>query len=112
LKDAVTDEKVNNHPLIVRYFNTIDEVKDCHILFINLPESNKLEEVIIGLKGKNILTVSDADAFLKQGGMIRFFTKDDKIQLQINPEAVKAADLTISSKLLRLAEIIVPKKNN
>jgi len=65
LKDAVTDEKVNNHPLIVRYFNTIDEVKDCHILFINLPESNKLEEVIIGLKGKNILTVSDADAFFK-----------------------------------------------
>jgi hypothetical protein len=34
--------------------------------------------------------------------MIRFVTQQNKIRLKINPEAAKAANLTISSKLLRL----------
>ena len=112
LNETVSNEKVNQHPLIVQYYNTPEEIKTCHILFINLPETNKLEQVVTSLRGRNILTVSDAPNFLKQGGVIRFFTKDNKIQFQINPEAAKASDLIVSSKLLRLAEIVIPKKNN
>ena len=40
--------------------------------------------------------------------MIRFVTDRNRIRLQINPEAVEAAHLTISSKLLRVAEVITP----
>jgi hypothetical protein len=91
--------------MIVQHYNNIEEIKTCHILYINLPETNKLEQVIENLKGRNILTVSDAPDFLKHGGMIRFFTKNNKIQLEINLEPSKEANLVISSKLLRLAEI-------
>lgn len=112
LKETVSDEKVNGHPLTIHYYTTIEEVKTCHILFINFSEKEKLDQSLAGLKGKSILTVSDAGTFLKQGGMIRFTTKNDRIQLQINPEAVKGSGLTASSQLLRLAEIVVPKKGN
>ena len=110
LNEAVFNEKANNHPLIVQYYNTLEEIKNCHILFINLTEKGKLEQALKSLKGKSILTVSDASGFLKQGGIIRFFTQDNKIQFQINPEAAKEVELLVSSKLLRLAEIVIPKK--
>jgi hypothetical protein len=110
LEETVSGEKVNGHPLIVQYYKNIEDIKQCHILFINTSEVNKLKQVIGSLKGKNILTVSDASNFLQEGGMIRFFTKNNKIQLQINLEATKTANLLISSKLLRLAEIFIPKK--
>lgn len=110
LEETVSGEKVNGHPLIVQYYKNIEDIKPCHILFINTSEANKLRQVIGSLKGKNILTVSDASNFLPEGGMIRFFTKSNKIQLQINLEATKTANLVISSKLLRLAEIFIPKK--
>lgn len=112
LKQTVSDEKVNKHPLHIQYFNSVEEVRNCHILFINIPETERLGQTLSVLKGKNILTVGDAGSFLKQGGMIRFFTRDDRIQLQINPDAIKAEDLAVSSQLLRLAEIVVPKKSN
>jgi hypothetical protein len=37
--------------------------------------------------------------------MIRLFNEKNKIRMGINLEAVKAANLTISSKLLRVAEL-------
>jgi hypothetical protein len=109
LDETVLNEKVNNRSLLVHYYSSPEEVKNCQIVFINL-DTKKLEQALLALKGKNILTVSDQNSFLNQGGMIRFFTKNNKIQLQINPEAAKAAELSVSSKLLRLAEIVVPEK--
>lgn len=109
LRQTVAGEKVNNHPLAAKHYTEIDDVEECHILYINL-EERKLEQAIQKLKGKNVLTVGDAPDFLEQGGMIRFFTKDNKIQLQVNPVAVKAANLVISSRMMRLVEIYTPKK--
>ena len=38
--------------------------------------------------------------------LVGFVTQDNRIRLRINVEAIKAAGLTISSKLLRIAEIV------
>jgi hypothetical protein len=103
LEQVVKGEKVNSHPLIVRHFNSIDEVNTCHILFINGKniQPSELEE----LQKRNILTVSDQDNFLKYGGIIRFDNDNGKIEMAINLQAARAADLVISSKLLRLVRI-------
>jgi len=106
LEDVVSGEKVNGHPLVVYHYKNLEEIKTCHILFINKAGINNPEDIPASIKGKNVLTVSDAGGFLKQVSMIRFITKDNKIHIQINLEAAKEADLTISSKLLRLAEIV------
>jgi len=111
LKETVLGEKANGHAMTIQHYNNVEEIKTCHILFINLPGTN-VEQVVEGLKGRNILTVSDAPDFLRHGGMVRFFTRNNKIQLQINLDPSKEANLVISSKLLRLAEIFNPVKNN
>jgi len=96
LNEAVLNEKADNHPLIVQYYNTAEEISSCHILFINLNET-KTKEVIGNLKGKSTLTVSNAGSFLKQGGMIRFFTRNDKINDLIQKYAdTKKADESYS----------------
>ena len=89
----------------------MDEVKKCQILFINISNKEQLDQVFKSLEGRSILTVGDSRNFIRQGGMVRFFTENDKIKFQINAEAAKAAGLTISSKLLRLAEIVTSKNN-
>ncbi len=114
LKDVVAGEKVSGHPLIIQRYDNAEDIKGCHILFITEEETespaNKLGQITTDLKKYNVLTVSDAPNFLSQGGMVRFYTKQNKIQLQINLDAVKEADLVISSKLLRLAEMYTIKK--
>jgi hypothetical protein len=107
LTNAVAGEKVNGHPIVIRQFSNASEIQECHILFINSSETNKMAEISANLKPAHTLIVSDDSYdFLKKGGMIRFFISENQIKLQINLKAVKAANLIISSKLLRLAEIV------
>jgi hypothetical protein len=112
LEQTVSGEKVNGHPVVVKYYNNEKEAEQCHILYININESNKRKEIIEALKGQPVLTVADAPDFTKSGGMIRFFTSTNKIKLQINPEASKEGKLMLSSRLLRLADIVKPGKTN
>ncbi len=108
IDETVSGEKIGGHQLIVQRYHELKDVKNCHILFINSNDPDRIKE-FIATGPRTILTVSDADNFMKMGGMIRLFTESSKIRLQINPEAAKTADLSISSKLLRVADIFDPK---
>lgn len=105
LDEIVKGEVVNGHPLIVKRYTNIEEAPACHILFINIADQDKLKQVLATVKGRSTLTVSDRPEFIRLGGMIRLLTERNRIRFAINPEASKAAGLTISSKLLNLAEI-------
>ncbi len=111
LDDTIRDEKVNDHPLIVQRYRRVEEIGACHILFISQSESGRLDRILARLKDRNILTVGDAEDFARRGGMIRFVTENNKIRLRINMDAAKAAELTISSKLLRPAKIVTTGKD-
>jgi hypothetical protein len=111
LDEIVHGEQVNNRPLIVRRYHQVEEINICHILFVSQSETKRLEQIFARLKGRSILTVGDIEGFAKQGGMIRFVSENDKIRFRINVEAAKAAKLSISSKLLKPAEIVSPGKD-
>jgi len=111
LDKTVQGEKVNGHPLVIRRYRNIENVKNCQVLFISRSENKRMEQILADLKGRNILTVGDMEGFVKNGGVIRFVTEENKIHFRINLEAAKSAKLTISSKLLRLAEIVEPGKD-
>jgi hypothetical protein len=109
LDDAVRGETVNGRPLVVQRFRRVEDLDSCHVLFIGRSETARMAAILSRLRGRSILTVSDAEEFTRLGGMIRFVNENKKVRLQINVEAARAADLTISSKLLRPAEISAGK---
>jgi hypothetical protein len=110
LNETVSGERVNNRSLAVQRYRRVEEIGICHVLFIAGSETDRLEEIFTSLKGRNILTVGDTEGFANRGGMIRFTTEKNKTRLKINLEAAKAARLTLSSKLLKPAEIVSTEK--
>jgi uncharacterized protein DUF4154 len=106
LDDVVRGEMVKGRPLVVRRFQRVEQFTDCHILFISRSERPRLEPIVQMLKGRSILTVSDLDEFATRGGVIGFVLLDNKIRLRVNLQAAKDAGLTLSSKLLRPAQIV------
>jgi hypothetical protein len=110
LDEAVRGEKVNNRPLVVQRFRRVEDVQVCHILFVSRSETEGLDRILGSLKGRSTLTVGDADKFAERGGVIQFVTQKNNVRVRINLESAKAAHVTISSKLLRTAEIVSPRK--
>ena len=53
-----------------------------------------------------VLTVSDIHGFSDSGGMITLVKDHGKLRFQINQKALQQANMSISSKIIELAEII------
>lgn len=102
LEETMKGEKVNNRPLVIKRFRNADDISLCHILFIT--DLSKAADV--QASKFNILTVGESENFAQRGGMIGFLKENHKTKIQINLNAVKGANLSIDSRLLRLAEIV------
>jgi hypothetical protein len=111
LDDTVRGETANGRPLIVERYRRVQEIGDCQVLFISRSEADRLEQIFAALNGRRVLTVGDVEGFTRRGGMIHLATTTGKIQLRVNLQAATAAQLTISSKLLRPAQIVAPGKD-
>ncbi len=106
LDEAVQGEKVEGRKIVVERYRRAEAIGTCHVLFIAPSETRRLDRITAELKGRPILTVRDAENSAAQGACVQFITENNKIRLRINPQALKAANLTMSSKLLRMAELV------
>ena len=106
LDDVVAGEAVRNRRLVIERLRRVEDVKTCHILFVSPSEAEKYEQIFARLEGRSILTVGDTEGFATRGGIIRFLTERNRIRLRVNVAAARGAGLTISSRMLRAAEIV------
>ena len=106
LDDVVRGEVVNGRALVVERFRRVEAIGPCHILFIGQFNAEQYSHIFATLERRPILTVGDTDGFAALGGAIRFVTAQNRIRLRVNMAAANAASLTISSNLLRSAEIV------
>lgn len=93
-------------PIAISHIKNISEAVQCSVVIIHRNQSQNLPELLLTLKGKNILTVSDIEQFAQQGGMVELTKEGEKISLHINKNAVTHAGLNIQDPMLRLAKIV------
>lgn len=105
IEAAVEGERIGTHVIRVQRYSSISEIKNCHILYIGTKDPEQIKKILHEVSGRNILTVGDTPNFARWGGMIRFYTEQNKIRLQINNTIARAEGLKISSKLLRVAQV-------
>lgn len=106
LETVVAGETVGGRRVRLVHYHGVHEVRDCEILFISRSRRDNIRHILHRLEGRPILTVSDSEGFTEAGGMVSFEPGDRRIRLRVNANAVREANITISSKLLRVAEIV------
>ena len=107
--DIVVAKKIKDRKLVVRklrWSKDARELKDCNIVYIAPGEAARGDDVIQQLKGLPILSVADFPDFTKHGGIIGFYLESDKVRFEVNQEAAKQSDLTISSQMLIRGKLV------
>lgn len=110
LDDTVRGETVKGHAVEIRRFKSLDEITSCQMLYVSPSAAGRLSDVLARVKGRPILTVSDIPDFANRGGMIRFVKNGNRVGFRINVMASKEAGLSISAKLLQMAQIVSTTK--
>lgn len=107
LNRIVKGKVVANHPVSVVPVHTPEQSRNCHILFINSLHDGQARHIIEILRDTSVLTVGETRRFVEDGGIITFVLQDDRIQFQVNHKAAKQAGLSISSRLLAVAKVVL-----
>lgn len=108
--DVVEGNVVNGRKLAICHYSKdtgIDELKQCHLLYIGPSMEDCIKEILEALKDYPVLTVSGINGFGEAGGMIHFIMDRNNVTFAINNAAVTKAGIRIRSKLLRLAADVI-----
>lgn len=100
---ALEGKMVNGRSLTIRYPESLEQVKGCRVLFVAGSAIGALPRILEVLQGEPVLTVADARGALDSGAGINMLIRQNKIVFEVNLAATRNAQLTLSSKLLRLA---------
>jgi hypothetical protein len=106
LEKVLDGKKVNGHGFVIKRLRSLGNARDCHILFISSSEAGRIDELIRNTSSNPVLTISEIPGFANRGGIINLTLEDSRVRFEVNVDAARQADLTISSRLLALAKII------
>jgi hypothetical protein len=106
LDDVMRGKTIRERPVVIKYYQRVEEAVSSHVLFISASEEPRLPAILAVLVRTPVLTVSDLERFMEGGGMIALRLVDRKVHFDINMDATERAGLKLSSQLLRLAKVV------
>jgi hypothetical protein len=101
----VDGKNVGNRPVEVRFSPDFDPASKAHVLFVGVSQRGKETELLEAVSDKPVFHIADWEGFAERGGVANFYLDESKVRFAINPGRARAAGLSISSRLLRLARL-------
>jgi hypothetical protein len=99
----VSNKSRQRPKMIIDECRSLDCSPHMQAVFIHNNEAMKRQYIIDRVASKAVLTISDQQGFLQQGGMIELQEVDNRLVFSINLYALKKAGLYISADILDMA---------
>lgn len=77
--------------------------ESCDVVVLANRSRSEVRRILSSVDSRSVLTIGETTDFGADGGVIRFVTRNDSVQFEVDLAAGSRAKLTISSKMLRLA---------
>lgn len=110
--ETVAGKVLDGRAVTVRQVSELSRLSGCHLLFVGSSERGRLPEILAALRDLPVLTVGDSDDFVGAGGMIGFVLRQNRVRFEIDQSVAEGAGLSVSSRLLGLAERVVPSERS
>jgi hypothetical protein len=110
LDRIIGGETTQGRPMTRVLLAAPDAARGCQILFIGRGESEHLDRWFAAVKGAPVLLVGESRAFWDHGGHINFVLDENHVRFDVNQDTASRAGLTITSKLLRVARSVTPRR--
>ncbi|WP_236590916.1 YfiR family protein [Neptunomonas japonica] len=101
--ERLSGKKISQYFVSIKQIENIDDVDQCHLVYIDKSKREILNRLFIKVKDKPILTVSDISGFYDEGGMIEIKVTDNRLRFLINLAPVNKSNIVLSSQMLKLA---------
>lgn len=105
--DVLEGKAVAGRTLVLHRKHTNDSLGKCQVLYFAPSAIDSVPRVLDALGDSATLTIADSPGTAARGVALNMSVVNNKVTFQANLQAVRAARLNLSSKLLRLATDVV-----
>jgi hypothetical protein len=106
LAETVRGQNIGGHPRDVLRPPDSSAWHTCQLLFIADADARRASAGLSAIKAVPVLTVSDSKGFAQTGGIIELYVDAGRMRFAINVDATARSGLSLSSRLLGLANIV------
>jgi hypothetical protein len=100
-------KKLKGRDIVFKKFNSIEDIDNCHLIFVASKQYTSLKNINSVIKQKSILLVSENEGGAYKGASISFaVTDDDELSFDINRKELEEHKLKISSTLVNLGNVV------
>ena len=110
LASMTAPREVHARPIEVRHLEPGDPVDSLHMLFIGRREADSLPRLRAAAREHSVLVVSDWEGALESGSVINFRLIDRRIRFEVSLDAADACGVSVSSRMLAVAERVLPRR--
>lgn len=102
LETITSSQKAGNQNMKVKVFSSIEEISNCHIIYVTPAKGGNIPQLISKTNGNHTLVVSDSKGGIQQGSGINFMLDGDKLKFEISKHNIESKGLKVSANLLNL----------
>ena len=101
--EKVTNGKKNvTQNIVIKYFNNIDNVSKCHVIFVTSSKSSSIANIHTKT-GVHCLIISDNYTAIQKGAVIKFVVEADRLKYEFSKENALKHGLKFHSKVSEMA---------
>ncbi|MEK6761418.1 MAG: YfiR family protein [Nitrospirota bacterium] len=104
--EAIAEKTIKGRALVVKRLRSVGGAKDCQMLYVSPNELTQTAEIVRTLQKAPILTVCDVESCAQEGIMVNMRMVENRVQLDMNLDAVQRTPLKVSSQLIKLTRIV------
>jgi hypothetical protein len=108
LEMIASKRKAGNQTIIIQQFNSVNDIRKCHILYIPTNKSASLLDILSKINGEPTLVITDSPGLAHKGSSVNYVVKGSQQDFEINKKKIESVHLKINSTLLSLGTVINP----
>lgn len=106
ISQALRGKKVHERPIRTVRVTDPRRALECQILYVSDPDPGHIKALLDQVGTSSILTIGEGGDFATRGGILGLHLSDTLVQFEVNMQSAQRAGIAISSKILRLGQVV------
>lgn len=107
LKNLALNKKLKGRNIVLRKFNSLEEINTCHLLYVTASNNKLIKSINVQFKDKSTLIIGEREGGVYSGAALSFFISDeDELNFDINKKELENHRLKIASSLVNLGHVV------
>lgn len=107
LKNLALNKKLKGRNIVLRKFNSPEEIVNCHLLYVTASNNKLIKSVNVKFKDRSTLIIGEREGGVYSGAALSFFISDeDELNFDINKKELENHRLKIASSLVNLGHVV------